>query len=106
MEKAQGRIQAVCDKLCEEFKRSVPLKPASGKGKKLSEREILSSTEAALARFYQFARNEIKTNHFGMIGRARVAFGLQQRLLGAGYPAPMVKQILFAMLTSVFVGTK
>lgn len=105
MGNAQGTIQEISEKLCEEFQRAVPLHPPKPKrGKKLSEAEIRSSTEAALQRFYAVAHGERERHRLGVIGRARVAFNLQQRLLQAGYPAPLVKQVLFAMLTSVFIG--
>lgn len=105
MGKTQSTIQEISEKLCEEFQRAVPLNPSNVKrGKKLSETEIKSASEAALQRFYNAARDERQRNRLGIIGRARVAFALQQRLLQAGYPAPLVKQVLFAMLTSVFVG--
>ncbi|KIF82276.1 hypothetical protein [Noviherbaspirillum autotrophicum] len=105
MGKTQGRVQAISEKLCEEFLRAVPLHPAKLKrGKKLSESEIQAFSEAALKDFYEVARSERQRHRLGVIGRARVAFGLQQRLLQAGYPAPLVKQVLFAMLATVFVG--
>lgn len=105
MEKTQGPVQEISQKLCEEFQRAVPLRPEKVKrGKKLTESEIRASSEAALQRFYEAARQERQRHALGIIGRARVAFALQQRLLQAGYPAPLVKQVLFAMLTSVFVG--
>lgn len=105
MGKTQGLIQEISEKLCEEFQRAVPLHPGKPKrGKKLSDSDVKASTEAALQKFYETARNERQRHRLGVIGRARVAFGLQQRLLQAGYPAPIVKQVLFAMLASVFVG--
>lgn len=107
MEKTQGTIQDISEKLCEEFQRAVPLHPAKAKrGKKPSESEVRLSSEAALKKFYEVANIERQRHRLGIIGRARVAFALQQRLLQAGYPAPLVKQVLFAMLTAVFVGNK
>lgn len=107
MSKTQGAIQNICDKLSEEFQRAVPLRPELIKrGKKISENEIKSSSEAALKKFYETAFQERQRHGLGVIGRARVAFGLQQRLLQAGYPPPLVKQVLFAMLATVFVGGK
>ncbi|HJW54950.1 MAG TPA: hypothetical protein VJ577_06740 [Burkholderiaceae bacterium] len=107
MSKTPGRIDQICDKLSEEFQRAVPIQPDRVKrGKRLSESEIKSSSEAALKLFYDAAYQERRRHGLGLIGRARVAFGLQQRLLQAGYPPPLVKQVLFAMLTTVFVGGK
>lgn len=69
-----------------------------------SEDEIKSNSEAALRKFYESARNEIHGSRLGVIARARVAFNLQQRLISAGYAPALVKQVLFSMLISVFVG--
>lgn len=107
MQKTPGRIQSISENLCEEFQRAVPLQPDTRKrSKKLSETDIKSASEAALKKFYQAAHEERLRHKLGVIGRARVAFALQQRLLKAGYPAALVKQVLFAMLTSVFVGSQ
>ncbi|WP_136418115.1 hypothetical protein [Herbaspirillum sp. ST 5-3] len=107
MVKVPGRIDEICDKLSEEFRRSVPLQTDRGKrGKRLSESEIKASSELALKKFYETAYQERQSHGLGVIGRARVAFGLQQRLLQAGYPPPLVKQVLFALLATVFVGGK
>ena len=64
------------------------------------------ATESGLKKFYEAARVEREQHRLGVIGRARVAFALQQRLLAAGYPPAIVKQVLFAMLISAFVGGK
>lgn len=107
MSKKLGKIDQICDKLSEEFQRAVPIRSDRFKrGKRLSESEIKSSSEAALKKFYETAYQERQRHGLGVIGRARVAFGLQQRLLQAGYPTPLVKKILFAMLATVFVGGK
>ena len=105
MGNAQGRIPDICDRLAEAFRSAVPLRPEGIKGrKKPSEKEIMLATESGLKKFYEAARAEREQHRLGVIGRARVAFALQQRLLAAGYPAPLVKQVLFAMLVSAFVG--
>jgi len=107
MGKAQGRIADICDRLSAAFCSAVPLHPESGKGRKRpSEKEIALATESSLKKFYEAARAERERHRLGVIGRARVAFHLQQRLLAAGYPPPVVKQVLFAMLVSAFVGGK
>jgi hypothetical protein len=101
------RISDICDRLGEEFCRIVPLNPAASKpGTRPSDSAIKASSEAALRKFYEVAKSERLRNRLGVIGRARVAFGLQQRLLHTGYPAPVVKQVLFALLTSAFSGDK
>lgn len=105
MGKTQTRISDISERLCEEFKRVLPLQPPEAKYKKSpSSRDIKSASEAALQKFYETARGERLRNQLGVIGRARVAFGLQQRLLTAGYPSDLVKQVLFALLLSAFIG--
>ena len=107
MQNTPGRIQLICANLSKEFQLAVPLHPDKLKrGKKLSDVDIKLASEAALKKFYQIAREERLRHNLGVIGRARVAFGLQQLLINLGYPAPLVKQVLFAMLTSVFVDSK
>lgn len=103
----QSRIHEIGNKLHEEFKKTVAVQPSMSKrGKKLSESEIKLTSEVALNKFYETAYQERLRYNLGIIGRARVAFDLQQRLLKDGYPAPLVKQVLFALLASVFVGQK
>ena len=107
MGKTQDAVQQISEKLSNEFQRVVPLHSGKFKfGKRPSEGEIQSTSEAALKRFYEVAHAERLRHGLGIIGRARVAFNLQQRLLRAGYPAPLVKQVLLAMLATVFVGNK
>lgn len=105
MGEARGRIAEVCQRLAEVFRQAVPLQPPPDKGKKRpTEKEITAATEIGLGKFYAAAREERERRRLGILGRARVAICLQQRLLEAGYPAPLVKQVLFAMLVSAFVG--
>jgi hypothetical protein len=100
-----GRIRDICDRLSEIFQRLVPLRPDSAAGRKRpSAKDVAATSEHALQRFFEAAREERLKHGLGFIGRARVAFGLQQRLTQAGYPPPLVKQVLFAMLTSAFIG--
>lgn len=102
---AQGKIQEIGERLFVAFHAAVPLPEAPAKGgKKLSEKEIRRQVDAGLANFYAVARTERERSRLGLIGRARVAFDVQQRLLTAGYAPPLVKQVLFAMLVSAFVG--
>lgn len=107
MAKTHGQIPDICNRLGEVFQQSVPLYPGSFNGRKRpSEKEIRVTSERALQQFFEAAREERLQHGLGVIGRARVAFGLQQRLIKAGYPLPLVKQVLFAMLSSAFVGDK
>jgi hypothetical protein len=103
MAKPLGKIQTICESLFEEFQRLIPLL-RSGNGRRPSEKEIQAASAAGLSRFYAAAKAERQKYRLGIVGRARVAFGLQQRLLDAGYPPHLVKQVLFAMLSSAFVG--
>ncbi len=105
MGEARGRIAEVCQRLADVFRQAVPLQPPPGKGKKRpTEKEVEAVTASGLEKFYATAREERERRRLGILGRARVALCLQQRLLEAGYPAPLVKQVLFAMLVSAFVG--
>ena len=107
MEKTRGGVQEISEKLSNEFQRVLPLHPQPGRQqKKLTESEIKAKSEAALQGFYELARKEVHSHSLGVLARARVAFNLQQRLLGKGYEPALVKQVLFAMLVSVFVGRK
>lgn len=105
MRKTQGIVLEISERLFTEFQHALPLHPEkSRKGKKLTEREIAANSEAALKNFLKAARAERTRHRLGIIGRARVAFSLQQRLLAAGYAPALVKQVLFSMLAAAFVG--
>ena len=105
MAKTHGKIPDSCDRLGDVFQRLVPLHPESLKGRKRpTEQELQATSERGLQQFLEAAREERLQQGLGVIGRARVAFGLQQRLMKAGYPPELVKQVLFAMLLSAFVG--
>ena len=107
MNKKQGLVDEISLKLCKEFELAVPLHPDNVKRKKKrSEQEIAAELEASLKKFYQTAQEERLRHGLGVIGRARVAFGLQQRLITAGYDAELVKQVMLALLASVFVGNR
>lgn len=84
------------------FQSVVPLQGA-GAGKS-SAAPSLKNLETGLERFYAEARRQRTQFRLGVIGRARVALYLQQRLLGEGYPPSLVRHVLFAMLLSAFVG--
>lgn len=100
-------IQDIIDRLTQTFCRSVDLHPDAAKGRRRpSAKEIEATSAEAVRRFLATAREERIRHRLGLIGRARVAFGVQQRLLVAGYPAPLVKQVLFALLVSAFTGDK
>lgn len=107
MSSSPGSIQDISDRLAESFCHSVDLHTSGAKGRRRpSAKEIEATSAEAVRRFLATAREERTRHRLGLIARARVAFRVQQRLLAAGYPASLVKQVLFAMLVSAFVGDK
>ncbi len=98
-------IPTLSQTLVDAFGRIVPLHghPTHGK-KRPSKGEIAALSATHLQRFMDQAR-QVRTQHrLGLLARARVAFAVQQQLLALGYPAPLVKQVLFALLTAAFTG--
>lgn len=79
------------------FARSVP----AGKKKKPPTQ---AEWAAALEKFNGEARVIRAQFHLGVIGRAVVAYRLQQRLMASGYPPDVVRQLLFSMILNAFVG--
>lgn len=106
MKDEQGTIAAICDRLSQVFNRDVPHGPMPPGRKRKSVKDLSASVSAGLVKFYEAARCEREKYRLGIVGRARVAFGLQQRLLEAGHPPVLVKQVLFAMLLSAFAGNR
>lgn len=99
-----GSVSQISDRLAIFFLDAVPLQAVHRKGgRPLSREQLLARVEAGLARFYDAARAERTAHGLGVIGQARVALGLQQRLLAAGYPLQQVRQVLFSMLAAAFV---
>lgn len=92
------------ERLFAAFRQAVPPAEDFGGRKKPQEKEIRRRVDDGLGRFYDAARAERARMGFGLVGRARVAFDLQRRLFAAGYPPPLVKQVVFAMLVAAFVG--
>lgn len=100
-----GSVQEAGEALVTVFSKAVPPPDTLAKGKRaLSRAEIDKMTQAGLQKLYAAARVERENRRLGLFARARVAFYLQQRLLAAGYAPELVKQVLFAMLVSAFVG--
>jgi len=60
--------------------------------------------EERIEGFLRAAKKVRREHRLGLIGRARVAHRLQQTLIRKGYPAPLVRQVLFAMLVDSFSG--
>lgn len=106
MTKLSGRIQDISEHLSREFHRLIPLYPEKPKTGRPSEKQLQATYEKALKLFYELAHEQRLQHGLGIISRARVAFALQQKLLAAGYPSSLVKQVLFAMLTTAFVGER
>jgi len=106
MKKKLGLIDEISEKLFTEFKAAMALNPKSKPGKRPTEKDIKADSAAALDTFYRRAEEERNKHRLGIVGRARVAFGLQKRLLEAGYAPALVKQVLLAMLAAVFVGSR
>ena len=100
-------IRQSAERLFDTFRDCVPL-PGEWKGKRKgkppSREELQRMAESGLARFQTLAHEERTRARLGIIGRARVAFDLQRRLLEAGYAPQLVKQVLFALLSTVFSG--
>lgn len=92
-------IQETSDQLFSIFKTLVPLNV-----RKHKELPTPKAIEAGLDRFYAEARAQRQRLRLGVVGRARVAFGLQQRLLEDGYPQDLVRKVLFALVVSAFSG--
>jgi len=105
MSNPSSSVLAVTGRLTDSFKRLVPLRMELPKGGRPTAGDLQRSSANALAEFYAVARIERQNNSLGIVGRARVAFSLQQRLVAEGYPPPLVKQVLFAMLISAFTGS-
>lgn len=99
-----SKISDSSERLFAAFCDALPLRDAFSGRKRPQEKEIRQCVDAGLARFYEAARVERARMRLGVIGRARVAFDLQRRLLAAGYAASLVKQVVFAMLVAAFVG--
>lgn len=74
--------------------------PRHQKGKPPAEKAVA----AALERFLAEAKAERARRRLGIIGRARLAINLQERLMAAGYPAQLVRQVVFSLLVSALVG--
>jgi hypothetical protein len=100
---AECSIDAVATRLAEKFKELIPLVFEQPKGGKGAVEKFVKAKASRLGEFYEAAALERKRAKLGLIGRARVAFGVQQRLLDSHYPPTLVKQVLLAMLTSSFV---
>lgn len=97
-----GAIQEAGEHLFAQFQKVLPA-PDAKAGKRAAKPKAI---EQGLAGFYAEARAERLRRGLGVVGRARVLLHLQQRLAGAGYPPALIRQVLFSLLMSAFVGGK
>lgn len=78
--------------------------PPPAESNKRSVRYEADAVARLLGRFHDKARELRRTHRPGVLARARIVLALQQRLLAAGYPSDMVRQVLFSLILSAFVG--
>ena len=98
-----GQVQEIADRLFFVFQSVSPCdRPGLRREQSAQDRERL--VDAGLKRLYAEAAAEREKHRLGVLGRARVAFHLQQKMIAAGYPPLLVRQVLFAMLASAFTG--
>lgn len=98
-----SKIDDISDQLFHQFQSTVSVhgeRPGSKKVKGEKERQV----EVGLQQLYAAAAIARQERRLGVIGRARVAFSLQDKMVRAGYPPALVRQVLFALLASAFVG--
>ncbi len=73
--------------------------PAGRKGR-VSEKDWT----VALEKFHKEAREVRQRLALGIFARARSAFMLQNRLLEAGFPADIVRKLVFTLVLNAFSG--
>lgn len=97
-------VEEFANFLFEAFCRTLPLNSAALREYKRksadAQREMVKKR---LDAFFAMAHEERERRRLGIIGRARVAYALQKRMLEAGYPHQLTKQILLALLMAAFV---
>ena len=94
-------IEEISQQLFSVFKDCIP--PPS-QWKKQSRRIDPEEANRSLGRFYDKARELRKIHRPGILARVRIVLALQQQLLAESYPADMVRQVLFSLILSAFVG--
>lgn len=87
-----SKLTDASDALAEAFFRSVP----KNRSKRASEVEWTK----ALDRFYDEARVIQERSSIGVLGRARVAYLFQRKLLAAGLDADTVRKVVFSLVFS------
>ncbi|MDP2794195.1 MAG: hypothetical protein Q8O25_08980 [Sulfurisoma sp.] len=97
-------MEEVADHLFEAFCKTLPPNSAAMREyKRKSADDQREMVRKRLDAFFATAREEQERRRLGVIGRARVAYALQKRMLEAGYPRHLTKQILLALVMSAFV---
>jgi len=91
-----GKAAQAADELLAAFFRSVP----SQKKQRMSDEEWTRS----LNKFHQEAKAIRQRLSLGVLARARSAFILQQSLLQEGFPADVVRKLVFALVLNAFSG--
>jgi hypothetical protein len=91
-----SKVTQATDELLAAFFRSAP----SSKKGRISEQDWTNSLE----KFHREARDIRQRLSLGVLARARVAFMLQQRLISEGFPADVVRNLVFTLLLNAFSG--
>lgn len=98
-----AKIEEVSNELFSKFQRLVPL-PNNASGKKAA-RQSETQISEALNRFYAEAKMLRIEYKLGIIARARIARGVQNRMISAGYSPDLAYRVVFSLLLSAFVGS-
>jgi hypothetical protein len=95
---ALSKVTEAAVALEEAFLRSAP----SNRKKRSSEEEWTRS----LHKFFVEAADIRRRFSLGLIGRARTAYLLQQKLIVAGFPADVVRKLVFSLILNSFTANK
>lgn len=90
-----SRLQDITSSLEDAFQQSLPVAK--------SKKPTLADWTSAIRIFNGKARKIRLEHKLGVFGRAIVAYRLQQRLLAAGFPAAVVRQVIFSMVINAFI---
>jgi hypothetical protein len=91
-----SKAEKAADELLMAFSRAMP----TGKKGRMDERDWTT----ALDKFHRDAREIRQKLSLGVLARARSAFMLQKRLLEAGFPADVVRKLVFTLVLNAFSG--
>ncbi len=93
-----SKVAEAAAALEEAFLSSAP----TNKKKRLSEEAWANS----LTKFHAAASEIRRRFSLGLLGRARAAYLLQQRLIAAGFQADVVRKVVFSLILNSFSGKK